>query len=77
MSLTNIPFREYEFLSIVMPSTNQVEREINHLFFKIFELDPEEEVKSIFTSILTKKLSKDGVDAMILFSYEKLLEFKA
>ena len=41
-----------------MPSPNKIENEIDHMFFKLFELDPEDEEDSneedlIFMSVLS------------------------
>ena len=60
-----------------MPSPNQIEKEMDHIFFKLFELDPEDEAKSIFTIILTIKLSKNKVGTMVLFPCEELRKIKA
>ena len=59
-----------------MPSPNQTKKEMCRIFFNIFELDPKDEDDSIFTSILSRKLSQDGTDAAVLLSYEELGKIK-
>ena len=34
---------ETEFLNLIIPLSNQIEKKINHVFFDLLELDPEEE----------------------------------
>ena len=49
---------------------------MNHLFFKLFELDPEDEVKSILMRALARKLSKDGIVDVVLLPYDQLRKIK-
>ena len=55
-----------------MPSSNQTEKEMSHLFFNIFELDPKDEKESIFMSILSDLASKHALDAIALLLHECL-----
>ena len=52
-----------------MPSPNQIENEMNNLFFKLLELDLEDEEESILMSVLRDITSKHGVDTIALLSY--------
>ena len=49
---------------------------MDQIFFNLFELDLEDEEDSIFARILKRKLSKYGVEAMVLLSFEELREIK-
>ena len=60
------------FFNLIMHSPNQIEKEMNHLLFNLFELDPEDEEESIFISILRDIASKNGADCMALFPYKDL-----
>ena len=55
-----------------MPSPNQTENEMDHIFIKLFELDLEDEKDSneedsIFMTVLNDIASKHGIDAIALF----------
>ena len=55
-----------------MPSPNQTGKEINHLFFNLLELYPEDEEESIFMGVLSKIASKHGMYLINILSYEDL-----
>ena len=57
-----------------MPSPNQTKKEMDHIFSNLLELDPEDEDDSMFIRILTKKLSKHGIGAMVLLPWKELCE---
>ena len=50
---------------------------MDHIFFNLFELYPEDEDHSIFAIILARKISKDTTGAMVLLSFEEPREIKA
>ena len=56
----------------IMPSPNQTEKETNHLFFNLIELDPEDEEDSIFMSVLNDITSKCGIGTIDLLPREDL-----
>ena len=60
--------------SINMPSPNQTKKKMDHIFFNLFELDPEDEDDSIFGRILIIKWSKDGTNDMVLLPCKELIE---
>ena len=45
---------------------------MDHLFFNLFELDPENEEDSIFMVVLNDATSKHGMKAMALLEHEEL-----
>ena len=49
---------------------------MDHIFFNLFGLVREEEDDSSFASILTRKWSKDGTDAMVLLPWKELREMQ-
>ena len=51
---------------------DQIEKEMNHLFFNLIELDPEDEEEWIFTSVLNDIASKRGSDDIALLYHEDL-----
>ena len=55
-----------------MPSPNQKEKEIDHIFFNLFELDLEYEEDSIFMIVLNDIASKHGTDATSILPHEDL-----
>ena len=60
-----------------MPSPNQVEKEMNHLFLNFLELDPEDEEWPIFMSVLRDIASKHGTFDMPILSHEDLRRMSA
>ena len=50
-----------------MASPDQTEKETSRLFFKLLELDPEDQEESIFMSVLSDIASNHGTDAISLF----------
>ena len=60
-----------------MPEPNQMEKEMDHIFFSLFETDLEDEKDSneedlTLMSILSEIDSKHGTDTMSLLLYEDL-----
>ena len=53
-----------------MPYPNQIEKEIDHMFFNLLELNPEDEEGLIFMSVLSVIASKYGTCTIDLFPYE-------
>ena len=49
-----------------MPSPNQLEEEKDHIFFNLFELDPEDEEGSISMNVLSDIVSKHRLNAIYL-----------
>ena len=45
---------------------------MDHIFFNLFELDPENEEDSVFMCALNEIASKHGIDAMCLLPSEDL-----
>ena len=62
-----------------MPSTNKTKKELDHIFFNLFELyrkyeEDWSEEHLVFMSILSHIASKYGTDAIALLSREELRE---
>ena len=57
-------------------STSYTKKEMDHIFFNLFGLDREEEEDSSFARILTRKWSKDGIDAMVLLPWKEIREMQ-
>ena len=57
----------------MMTAPNQVDKEMSHLFFNLFELDPEDEQESFFMSVLIDISPKHEKHSTSLFSHEDLL----
>ena len=56
-----------------MPSPDQTKKELDHIFFKLLWLDPEDEEDwneehLIFIKILSGMASKHGIEAIVLLS---------
>ena len=60
-----------------IPSPNQIEKEMNHLFFKLIELDSADKEELTFMSFLNDLSSKYGIDSIALLSHEDLLSIGA
>ena len=62
-----------------MPSPDQRNKELDHIFFNLFELDPLDEVDwnenhLIFMDVLSEMALKHGTCAIVLLSHEELRE---
>ena len=55
-----------------MPSPNQKEKDMDHVFFNIFDLCLENEVDSIFMGVLNDIDSNHGTDTIDLFTREDI-----
>ena len=55
-----------------MPSSNQIEKKMDHLFFSLFELDPENEEDSIFIGDWNEGKSNHGMDIIALLAHEEI-----
>ena len=60
-----------------MPSTDQTKKEIDHIFFTLFKLDPDpedeedwNEERFVFMSVLSDTASKHWADAIVIFHEE-------
>ena len=53
-----------------MPSPDQIEKEIDHVFFNLLGLDQEDEEDSIFVRVLRYIASKQRIDGTSLFPCE-------
>ena len=60
-----------------MHSPNQIVKDMNHAFFDLIELDPEDEEEKMFMSVLCDTTSEHGTDAIALLSCEDLLSMDA
>ena len=68
---------EIEFLNLIMPLPNKTEKEMDHIFFNLFKLDPEDEEDSneedsSFMSILNDTSPKYGINTISLLPCEDL-----
>ena len=65
-----------------MISTDHTKKEIDHIFFKLFELDPKDEEDwneehLVFISVLRDATSKHGAHTIDLLCYEEIREIKS
>ena len=63
-------------VNLTMPSPNRTKKEMDRIFFNLFELDPKDENDLIFARILRRKCSKDGTCAMVIFPWKEVREMQ-
>ena len=59
-----------------MSSPNQIKKDTSRVFINLLQLDLDDEEESIFIRILRDMMLENGIEAIVLLSYEDLRNIK-